>query len=146
MQLYFVIQSNSLTRLAGGIILRLTYGYEVQDGEDPFVNLIEHANDNFNAATVPGAFPVDFFPSMRKLPQWLPGMGFIKLAAEWAKDTARMVEVPYNYTKEQMVFSFLGHFHGKLIYSFRPLVQRFRPLSQRVLRMRVHYLPMKSGT
>ncbi|KIM37607.1 hypothetical protein M413DRAFT_258291 [Hebeloma cylindrosporum] len=91
-----------LRKLAGGIILRLTYGYEVQDGEDPFVNLIEHANDNFNAATVPGAFPVDFFPAMKKLPQWLPGMGFMKLAAEWAKDTARMVEVPYNYTKQQM--------------------------------------------
>ena len=75
----------------------------MQDGEDPFVNLIEHANDNFNAATVPGAFPVDFFPVLKKLPEWFPGAGFLKTAREWAKDTAKMVEVPYNYTKEQMV-------------------------------------------
>jgi hypothetical protein len=109
--------------------------------------LIEHANDNFNAATVPGAFPVDFFPSMKKLPQWLPGMGFMKLAAEWAKDTARMVEVPYNYTKEQMVpISIPWTFSGELIYSCRPLVQRFPPLFQQVLKMRVHYPPMKSET
>jgi cytochrome P450 len=83
--------------------LRLTYGYEVQDGEDPFVNLIEKANNNFNAATVPGAFPVDFVPSLKKLPEWFPGTGFLKTAREWVKDTNKMVEVPYNYTKQQMV-------------------------------------------
>lgn len=98
--------SSSLTygvRLAGGIILRLTYGYQVQDGEDPFVNLIEHANDNFNAATVPGAFPVDFFPSLKLLPEWCPGASFLKTAKSWAADTQKMVEVPYAYTKQQMV-------------------------------------------
>ena len=75
----------------------------MQDGEDPFVNLIEHANKNFNAATVPGAFMVDFFPSLRRLPEWLPGMGFIRTARRWAKDTAAMVDVPYEFTKQQMV-------------------------------------------
>ena len=90
-------------RLAGGVILKLTYGYEVQDGEDPFVNLIEGANANFNAATVPGAFPVDFFPIMKMLPEWLPGMSFLKTAAEWAVDTAKMVEVPYSWTQKQIV-------------------------------------------
>jgi hypothetical protein len=94
-------------RLAGGIILSLTYGIEVQDGEDPFVNLIEGANTNFNAATVPGAYLVDFFPSLRHLPEWLPGMGFIATARKWAKDTAAMVEVPYAFTKKQMARIFI---------------------------------------
>ncbi|GLB41338.1 putative cytochrome P450 family protein [Lyophyllum shimeji] len=91
-----------LRKLAGGIIMQLTYGYEVQDGEDPFVNLIEGANDNFSAATVPGAFPVDFFPSLKHLPEWLPGMGFMALARKWAKATHDMIEVPFAYTKQQM--------------------------------------------
>jgi hypothetical protein len=90
-------------RLAGGIILSLTYGIEVQDGDDPFVNLIENANENFNAATVPGAFMVDFFPSLSRLPEWLPGMGFMRTARKWAKDTAAMVDVPYAFTKQQIV-------------------------------------------
>ena len=90
-------------RLTGGIILKLTYGYEVVDGEDPFINLIEQANGNFNAATVPGAFPVDFFPALKSLPSWFPTSGFLKTAAEWAKDTAAMVEVPWQWTKKQMV-------------------------------------------
>uniref|UniRef100_A0A8H7XU08 Cytochrome P450 n=2 Tax=Psilocybe cubensis TaxID=181762 RepID=A0A8H7XU08_PSICU len=92
----------NLRKLAGGIILRLTYGYQVIDGEDPFVNLIEKANDNFNAATVAGAYPVDFFPLLKKLPEWLPGMGFMQTAREWAKDTEAMVEVPWEFTKQQM--------------------------------------------
>ncbi|KAF8154968.1 OrdA protein [Crassisporium funariophilum] len=91
-----------LRKFAGGVILGLTYGYKVQDGEDPFINLIEHANENFNAATVPGAFPVDFFPSLKRLPEWLPGAGFLKTAREWAKDTAAMVNVPYNFTKQEI--------------------------------------------
>ena len=83
----------------------MTYGYQVQDGEDPFVNLIEKANNNFNAATVPGAFPVDFFPFLKCLPEWLPGSGFLRTARLWAKDTAAMVDVPYNYTKQEMVWN-----------------------------------------
>ncbi|KAF5371352.1 hypothetical protein D9615_009700 [Tricholomella constricta] len=92
----------NLRKLAGGIIMQLTYGYEVQDGDDPFVTLIENANDNFSAATVPGAFVVDFFPSLRNLPEWLPGMGFMALARKWALATSNMIEIPFNYTKQQM--------------------------------------------
>ena len=81
----------------------MTYGYQVQDGEDPFVNLIEKANTNFNAATVPGAFPVDFFPLLKRLPEWFPGSGFLQTARLWAKDTAAMVDVPYDFTRREMV-------------------------------------------
>jgi hypothetical protein len=100
-----------LFRLAGGIILKITYGIEVQEGEDHFVRLIEKANSNFNIATVPGAFLVDFFPWLHHLPEWLPGMGFLRTARQWAQDTADMVEVPYAFTKEQMVCSVLRGLH-----------------------------------
>ncbi|KAF8067055.1 OrdA protein [Lyophyllum atratum] len=93
---------SNLRKLAGGVILHLTYGITVEEGEDPFVNLIEDANKNFNAATVPGAFLVDFFPSIRYLPEWLPGMGFMETARTWAKATADMVEVPFSFTKQQI--------------------------------------------
>ncbi|KAF9463769.1 cytochrome P450 [Collybia nuda] len=95
--------SNNLRKLAGGIIMQLTYGIEVQEGEDPYVSLIEGANDNFSAATVPGAFMVDFFPSLLLLPEWLPGMSFKETARKWAKATADMIEIPFAFTKKQMV-------------------------------------------
>jgi len=89
--------------MAGGIILGATYGYKVQEEGDPLVALIEKANDNFSAATTPGAFLVDFFPSLLKLPEWLPGAGFKKTARLWKKETVAMTEVPYEFTLKQMV-------------------------------------------
>jgi len=44
----------SVARTSGAIIMKLTYGIEVQEKNDPFVELIEHANDNFSLATKPG--------------------------------------------------------------------------------------------
>lgn len=34
--------------------MKLAYGIEVQETNDPFVTLIEQANDNFNIASTPG--------------------------------------------------------------------------------------------
>ncbi|KAF5309807.1 hypothetical protein D9611_013581 [Ephemerocybe angulata] len=91
-----------LRKLTGGIILKITYGYDVQDGNDPFVDLIEGANESFNIASKPGNFMVDVFPSLKNLPSWFPGAGFLETAARWKKNTDAMVEVPYKWTKSQM--------------------------------------------
>ena len=127
-------------RHAGGIILRLTYGYQVQDGEDPFVNLIEKANNNFNAATVPGAFPVDFFPILKRLPEWLPGCGFLRTARLWAKDTAAMVNVPYDFTKQEMVYNeeFALFQSNTQLVTTRLLAMPFHPSYPPVSKMKVH--------
>ncbi|KAJ3505129.1 hypothetical protein NMY22_g17693 [Coprinellus aureogranulatus] len=92
-----------LRKLTGGIILKIAYGYDVQwEGADPYIDLIEGANENFNVATKPGSFLVDVIPSLKNLPSWVPGTGFLELAKKWRKDTDSMVEVPYAFTKQQM--------------------------------------------
>ncbi|KAJ7483563.1 cytochrome P450 [Mycena latifolia] len=92
--------SPHLRKLTGGIILKITYGIEVQEEEDPFVTLIEDANDNFNAATVPGAFLVDVFPAMLHLPEFLAP--FKQTARAWGRATKSMVETPYLFARRQM--------------------------------------------
>jgi hypothetical protein len=52
--------------LAGTVILRIVYGYDVKEGEDEFVDLIERVNADLNEAASPGRFMVDFIP-YRKL-------------------------------------------------------------------------------
>ncbi|KAJ7580221.1 cytochrome P450 [Mycena floridula] len=89
----------NLRRTAGSIIMQLAYGIEVQDDSDPFIELIEEANDNFSAATTPGAFAVDFVPSLRYIPSWFPGAGFKKLADQFRQAFNDMVEKPYIYSK-----------------------------------------------
>lgn len=102
--------------------MKLTYGIEVQEKDDPFVTLIEHANDNFSIACTPGKsmgrrlirrlcshnvylglFLVDVFPALRHVPHWFPGAGFKKLARDWAEAFTSMVEVPYAHAKSLIV-------------------------------------------
>ncbi|KAJ7627935.1 cytochrome P450 [Mycena polygramma] len=92
--------SAHLRKLTGAIILRITYGIEVQEENDPFVTLIEHANDNFNLATAPGAFLVDVFPVMLQIPEFLAP--FKRTARVWARATKDMVEAPFLFVRRQM--------------------------------------------
>ncbi|KIK55628.1 hypothetical protein GYMLUDRAFT_47600 [Collybiopsis luxurians FD-317 M1] len=96
------VLSHNLRKTSGSIILKLSYGIEVQEENDPFVALIEQANDNFSLATKPGAFLVDVFPSLRHIPPGFPGAGFHQLAVKWAKDFNDMIEIPFKFAKDLM--------------------------------------------
>lgn len=39
------------------------YGYQVQDGKDPLVDLVDRAAQGFVAASIPGSFLVDTIPA-----------------------------------------------------------------------------------
>jgi hypothetical protein len=53
---------NALKNVAGSLILRITYGYTIQEEGDPLVALAIKANDEFSAAVLPGAYLVDVLP------------------------------------------------------------------------------------
>ncbi|KAH8806862.1 cytochrome P450 [Flagelloscypha sp. PMI_526] len=91
-------------KTSGAIILKLTYGIEVQEGEDPFVNLIRGANDNFSIACQPGTWLVDVAPGlMNAWPEsLLIGGGFKSAARKFSKAFDDMVEVPFAETKSQI--------------------------------------------
>ena len=44
----------------------ITFGYQVQKGNDPLVKIAEDAVDTFSRATLPAAFLVDTFPIRTK--------------------------------------------------------------------------------
>lgn len=90
-------------RTAGAIILKLSYGYEILEDEDPLVELVDRAMKQLSEVTTPGAFIVDVFPLLQYLPAWLPGTGFRKLAREWKHTLQQMADVPHQFVKRQMV-------------------------------------------
>ncbi|KAJ7036174.1 cytochrome P450 [Mycena alexandri] len=109
--------SAHVRKLTGAIILRITYGIDVQEEQDSFVTLIQKANDNFNVATAPGkfddlnsrlrgidwfsgAFLVDVFPAMLHIPEILAP--WKRTARIWARATKNMVEAPYLFVQRQM--------------------------------------------
>lgn len=94
-----------LPRSTGALILRLTFGYDVADDqkEDPLVNIVETAMQGFARASEPGAFLVDTFPMLKYIPQWFPGAGFQREAAQMRHDLEELYDVPYHFVKSQMV-------------------------------------------
>lgn len=40
----------------------MTYGYPIQDHNDPFIDIVDKATEQFAVASMPGAFLVDTFP------------------------------------------------------------------------------------
>lgn len=49
-------------RTAGAVILKMTYGYDVQEGKDELVQAIEDAMIGFGTTGVPGKYLVDVMP------------------------------------------------------------------------------------
>ncbi|KAG2077746.1 cytochrome P450 [Suillus decipiens] len=87
---------------AGAIILRISHGYEVKENNDPFIDLADLAVDQFSKSTATGAWLVDIMPSLAKVPDWLPGAGFKRVAREWHETLEEMVAAPYKFVKDQM--------------------------------------------
>ncbi|KAG1851316.1 cytochrome P450 [Suillus subalutaceus] len=87
---------------AGAIILRITYGYEVKENDDPFVDLADRAISQFSQGQS-GKFMVDILPFLAKVPAWFPGAGFKRIAREWRRTLEEMVSAPHEFVKDQMV-------------------------------------------
>ncbi|TFK24572.1 cytochrome P450 [Coprinopsis marcescibilis] len=86
----------------GIIIIRITYGYYIKSKDDPFLTTPLQAMNNFSIATTPGNFLVDFIPSLRRLPSWMPGGGFHKTAQEWKEIVRKATYGPYEWAKANL--------------------------------------------
>ena len=85
--------------------MKISYGIDVQDSDDPHILLTEKAIYGLNEASIPGAFWVDFFPILKYVPSWFPGAGFQKKAANWSQINSSMKQKPFDYVKDQLVGS-----------------------------------------
>ncbi|KAJ7156841.1 cytochrome P450 [Mycena crocata] len=92
---------NHVRKTAGALILRISHGYEVKEGADPFVTLADIATEQFSLASSPGGFLVNLVPPLRHLPSWFPGTGFQKIAKSWAETLYQMAEQPFQFVKQQ---------------------------------------------
>ena len=89
--------------LSGATIVKISYGIDVQESNDPIISLTEESLNGIIQASIPGAFWVDFFPILKYVPSWFPGAGFQKKAAHWSQINAAMIQRPFNYVKDQLV-------------------------------------------
>ncbi|KAK6985030.1 cytochrome P450 [Favolaschia claudopus] len=88
--------------LAGSLVMDITYGIDVRETEDPYINIAEKAMYGLSVASVPGAFLVESLPVLKYVPDWLPGAAFKRKAEEWKKWTCDLLEVPFKETQRNM--------------------------------------------
>ena len=61
----FLLVIVTASSTAAAIILKVTYGYTVQEGKDPFVELAGKAMTVASLLATPGAFLVDIIPACK---------------------------------------------------------------------------------
>jgi hypothetical protein len=49
-------------RTAAAVVMKVTYGYDLQEGPDPFIKVADEAMEAFSHVSRPGAWVVDFVP------------------------------------------------------------------------------------
>ncbi|KAK0491976.1 cytochrome P450 [Armillaria luteobubalina] len=94
--------SNHIRKTTGAIMLRIIYGYEIQEENDPFLELVERSTHYFALAMTPGKFLVNLILIMRHVPDWFPGAGFKQIAKEWRATIYDLVDRTHNHVKQQM--------------------------------------------
>jgi cytochrome P450 len=95
--------SDCIRKTAGAIIMKMTYGYDTLAHKDPVVDLVNEATTQFGDVTEAGkVWLVDLIPSMKRIPEWLPGASFRKLASMYNKTVESMASVPFDSVKSQL--------------------------------------------
>ncbi|PFH49401.1 hypothetical protein AMATHDRAFT_147734 [Amanita thiersii Skay4041] len=86
----------------GAIILKLAYGWTVNEVNDPFVTIVEEAFALQAIVTKPGQWLVDAFPLLRFVPAWFPGANFQRKAKEFKSRMTHYDTAPFNWAKESI--------------------------------------------
>ena len=83
--------------------MKIVYGIDVQESDDPYISMAEVALSGVAEAAIPGAFWVDMFPILRYVPSWFPGAGFQKKATRVKETINIMADKPFCHVQEQSV-------------------------------------------
>ena len=60
-------------------MLNISYGYTVQEHNDPLVNLVDTAMEQFGLSINPGRYLVNLIPARECKHDWLPKVGELTL-------------------------------------------------------------------
>ncbi|KAI0348399.1 cytochrome P450 [Trametopsis cervina] len=91
-----------LRHMAGSKILKIAYGIEAQEEDDPFIYMAEKAMESVSATVNAGSYLVDILPFLKYLPEWIPGAGFKKQARMWKHWVLGSLHEPYSIVKRRM--------------------------------------------
>ncbi|KAK2046474.1 cytochrome P450 [Colletotrichum somersetense] len=92
----------SMKRFAVAIVLKVSYGIDVQNDNDPYVKIAEDAMYATGNGGVPANSIVDIFPLARYLPDWLVRDWPLKFAREWGWAIRKLHDVPFEVAQSEV--------------------------------------------
>ncbi|KAG6844691.1 hypothetical protein H0H87_004666 [Tephrocybe sp. NHM501043] len=92
----------AILRFSAAVIIDITYGHQVTESRDPYLQIADECCRLLNENGPPGATPVDFFPILRHFPSWFPGTYYANFARASAKSHRKLIEYPVSKVTEQM--------------------------------------------
>ncbi|KAL1753731.1 cytochrome P450 [Schizophyllum commune] len=93
----------ALRHFAASTILRVAYGIDVSDKDDPHVSEAEKALKILLAATTADNFLVNVIPSLKYVPEWFPGGDFRRQGREWRAFLMNAIDRPFQEVKQDTV-------------------------------------------
>ena len=81
--------------------MRVAYGIEVDDSAEDYLGIAEDLMSRFSETFTPGKYFVETFPSLQYV--FPPRVGFKRDAEELRLAALRMINIPWNATREAMV-------------------------------------------
>ena len=109
-----------MRRMAGSTILDIAYGLDIRNSDDPYLKRAEECLGIIDKAGNPGSFLVDIIPacahgsflftflclnlppSVKYVPEWMPGASFKRKAREWRGVAERFYTIPFDFVKQSM--------------------------------------------
>lgn len=98
---YDVLTSSRLIRIFSDIIIDAMYG--INTTGDEYAHLAEMSVRAFSEMHLPGMFWVEYLPSFRHVPGWLPGVQFKKFADHYKPYVEEMINGPFGIVKSALV-------------------------------------------
>ncbi|KAH9836047.1 cytochrome P450 monooxygenase [Rhodofomes roseus] len=92
-----------LKHYVSALMMDIAYGHSVSCPDDEFVALAERAILGIIEAGGAAASLIDFFPFLKFIPAWIPGMHFMAKVAEVNRLNRQMIDVPYERVHAAMV-------------------------------------------
>ncbi|KIJ57253.1 hypothetical protein M422DRAFT_149956 [Sphaerobolus stellatus SS14] len=92
----------NLMYFSANLLLGIAYGYTVQSGHDPIVELAEETMAKLTEGFQP-KYLVNVFPIMKYIPTWFPGAGWKRFAQYECRPLShRLVNEPFNEALEKI--------------------------------------------
>ncbi|KIY53510.1 cytochrome P450 [Fistulina hepatica ATCC 64428] len=90
-----------LRRYATAIVLGIGFGVTLKSDDDPYIKMAIDASYALGHGGAPAGTPVDFFPFLRYLPNWIVRSSSLRFAREWRWAIRAIHEVPFEEVQER---------------------------------------------